>query len=69
MAPGHPHRVNKVVPGQEANQHRQARPALRLLREANRQADGKNQRHVAKDCPSALFNDVNNLREQMIGRG
>jgi hypothetical protein len=31
VAPGHPHRVNEVVPGQEANQHRQAGAALRLL--------------------------------------
>ncbi|MNT66992.1 hypothetical protein D3C72_2051010 [compost metagenome] len=36
LTPGHAHRVDKVVPGQEANQHRQTRPALRLFGEADR---------------------------------
>ena len=36
VAPGHPHRVNKVVPGEEANQHRQAGTALGLFRQADR---------------------------------
>ena len=63
VAPGHPHRIDKVVPGEEADQSGQTGSALRLFCQANRQADGKNQRHITEYRPAAFFNNVNNLSE------
>ena len=69
VAPGHPHGVNKVVPGEKTHQHRQTGPALGLFRQTDRQTDGENQRHITKDGPAALFNDVNDLGKQAVGCG
>ena len=34
-SPGHSHRVDEIVPGQETHHHRQTSTPLRLLRKAN----------------------------------
>jgi hypothetical protein len=63
---------DKVVPGEKAHQYRQTGPALGLFRQANRQADGENQRMLrnpmfvgeALTAPDSLFAQIVHIIEE-----
>ena len=69
VAPGHPHGIDEVVPGHEADQHGEAGAGLSLVCQTDRQADGKYQRHISKYCPATLFNNMNYLKKQSLRIG